>query len=550
MSYRELFDKHLKGNQTQSANGWINAFCPFCEDPNQSNSPSFGFEPEKGSWKCHSCQLGGPPSDFIGYLKIENYDKTRRPDAKKLIKHLLGGHNKEHPNQAAPLPEQGELDSWHAKLLENDAKIKELLRNRYWSKSIIEEFGIGFHLNRVTIPVIKDGIIMNVRRYQPGGKIKMIGIRGHNSPSCFPYKAFDEEEILLVEGEPDCLAARSFGFNALTFTGGAGGGNKIPSIDLDLFTGKKVAICYDTDKAGKEAAPKVAAKLRKFCEEVRILDISPFLDGHEKAKDITDMIGIVKADFPTKLREVWDAAPAFLEEVQKDNKEYTCSVEHAVDQKYVGKNIKFNGMVIGKSQQPYLVIDKLQVRCDFAENMDLPQCQFCRIAQEAKRKKQVVEWQAEPNDADWLIQINKVTGTQMKSVNERAGFGCDKYEVLPGTEYVQVEELIVSQMVTDTSRLDEMSSMGFTQRNIFARSEADGHDINAPYEFHGTAMPQPWNQVATNMVTESERVNQSVDHLDISEALMNSLSIFQVDEKEPAKEETTVKVLKEEDWEL
>jgi putative DNA primase/helicase len=74
--------------------------------------------------------------------------------------------------------------------------------------------------------------------------------------------------LWLCEGEADTICALSHGLEAITATGGAGSWR--PELSA-YFAGRDVIIAYDADLAGYSGAHKVAARLAKVAERVRIL---------------------------------------------------------------------------------------------------------------------------------------------------------------------------------------------------------------------------------------------------------------------------------------
>ena len=91
-------------------------------------------------------------------------------------------------------------------------------------------------------------------------------------------------DVLVVEGEWDCMAAFDHGFaHTATHTGGAG--TWLPSW-TPMFTNKHVVVCYDRDIMGMRGAAKVARALWPVAASVRIVDLP--LPGTSDAKDLSD----------------------------------------------------------------------------------------------------------------------------------------------------------------------------------------------------------------------------------------------------------------------
>ncbi|HHY98499.1 MAG TPA: hypothetical protein GX509_07155, partial [Firmicutes bacterium] len=86
----------------------------------------------------------------------------------------------------------------------------------------------------------------------------------------FPVENLQHDEIVLFEGEPDCILACQMGINGLTQT--AGCSTWKPEWN-PLFKDKKVIICYDTDSPGMKGANTVAENLAPIAKEVRIITL-------------------------------------------------------------------------------------------------------------------------------------------------------------------------------------------------------------------------------------------------------------------------------------
>ena len=88
--------------------------------------------------------------------------------------------------------------------------------------------------------------------------------------------------VLLVEGEPDMIAARSHGLPAIA----------VPGVDAwrpgwaELLAGREVTVIMDCDEHGRAAAAAIESDLSSNCV-VRVLDIAPHRnDGY----DVTDWL--------------------------------------------------------------------------------------------------------------------------------------------------------------------------------------------------------------------------------------------------------------------
>lgn len=192
------------------------------------------------------------------------------------------------PPRVAPLPSPSDVRAWCRALWAgqpDDPHRLYLSQRRRVSRRILSRWRVGWDPQRetYTLPVFDvDGAVVNLRRYRPDPPEdvpKMAGLAGR---SIQLYPSVPSGWVLLVEGEWDALVGRSHGLPTVTSTGGVQGWKA--GWD-DLFYKRKVAICFDSDKPGREGAAKLARGLRTIASELRVIDLTPDRsDGY----DLTD----------------------------------------------------------------------------------------------------------------------------------------------------------------------------------------------------------------------------------------------------------------------
>jgi hypothetical protein len=74
---RYAFSPWFVGSGTEDEDGNIRAFCPICEDPDTSKSPSAAFKPTLGVWNCQKGSHGGSIVRLAADLKKEDRKSTR-----------------------------------------------------------------------------------------------------------------------------------------------------------------------------------------------------------------------------------------------------------------------------------------------------------------------------------------------------------------------------------------------------------------------------------------------------------------------------------------
>jgi len=538
--YSPLFERFLPEPSKKVGDaGWHGAFCPFHEIGGKSaghKSPSFGFNQDSGGWKCLGCHKAGNAIDFAGMMKVGSYDPGNRDhknEAMKVVNSILpdfeirSSNRRRTVNASGELPKSEEITEATVRLQSDFDALEYLEKKRGWSTETIRKHRIGISDDRkhFLIPIEVEGELVNVRYYSPKGvdpwhpdAMKIRGVKGRNEVRIFPDSVLGEssDKLFVVEGESDALAALSIGLSAVTFTGGAG---NCPS-DLHRLQGKEITILYDNDEAGSKGAKKVAQSLRKFTQQIKILDFDSVFKG---GTDLTDAVVEHGGESTAKLLIAAEKAQDF----QPSN-----SVRHtharevdfaeAINSTNIGAKIKLKAMVMGTRERPYAAYSRVAADC--ASSGSKPICTLCPLSQGHG---------AYPNgendrltEKELLKQIRKPDGSLQKELKKVCGFLCDEFEVNEVRSTIEsIYELVVGPYHEENSN-DE--SVGFQQRTVFACNNGKQYRINQPYQFEGVTIPQPWDQANTHVFTRHEDIERTVDGFELSEEGKKRLRIFQV----------------------
>ena len=253
-----LYDQFL--NYERQTEDQLYACCPF----HAEKTPSFTVNVETGEWYCHAGCGGGAEKEFVAkYFDVST-------DVAKYAVSYYEQHGR------MPFPTDEQIDNWHQNLCNMPREI-EAMSAYGWTKETIDALKIGFCDDRIMIPIkSRRGYWVNARRYLPvhrrnsdSHNAKCMNIRKLGQKRYYPYEAFDEDLVYVVEGEKDCISARSQGFNAVTSTGGSA----IPTDEILLFKNKDVVLMLDTDSVGKRNVKNYVALLKGVARSIKIVEL-------------------------------------------------------------------------------------------------------------------------------------------------------------------------------------------------------------------------------------------------------------------------------------
>lgn len=95
----------------------------------------------------------------------------------------------------------------------------------------------------------------------------------------------DMKEVVICEGEIDCLLLNQLGFNAVTSTSGAG--TFYESWVMRLPKDCDCVLCFDNDEAGHQGREKVRQLIHQHRRDIRVFDIK-FKSDKPKGYDVSD----------------------------------------------------------------------------------------------------------------------------------------------------------------------------------------------------------------------------------------------------------------------
>ena len=255
--------------------------------------PSCSVNVESGAWHCWGCGAAGGAYDAAlarGLSAREAIDlmighglavrRSGRPERTRPSAAKPGGDGS--PDRVPPAASRAALDADERWLAEARARLASLVwpprvlrpeQACVWSRATLLELGCGWERGRVIIP-IRDGHggVRGLLRYAPSHDRapKVLAARGTRL-GLIPHPCTESSGwVVLVEGPPDMISARSRGLPAIA----------VPGDDAwepgwaRLLAGRRVSVVFDCDRAGRQAAARIAADLKAVGVRGSIVDLA------------------------------------------------------------------------------------------------------------------------------------------------------------------------------------------------------------------------------------------------------------------------------------
>lgn len=268
-----------------------NAPCRCFADPaahtNGDRHPSASVNLETGAWRCHGCGAAGGAYDAAVHhghgprsaieLMIRHRLIERRAQlhtARELIAGVPHPPRRPRPARRPQLRcTEVDVERWQQSLLGRPNLGLQLARNRGWAAGTMRELELGWDRGRITIP-IRDAQrrLQGVLRYHPRAtnRPKMLAVPGTRL-GLIPHPAAEPaRDVMLVEGPPDMITARSHGLPAIAVPGD----HAWDKSWAQLLAGRSVTIIMDADDAGRAAARRIEQDLQMVAHVV-VYDVAP-----------------------------------------------------------------------------------------------------------------------------------------------------------------------------------------------------------------------------------------------------------------------------------
>jgi DNA primase len=222
---------------------------------------------DDGSWWDYGGGFGGDVIEFVGRcLHGEHYDIHAVIDSLGAlgITPLAPSTQRDQPKR--PANKLGvSLDA-----ITGFNALMPSSRRAYWhsrglTDQTIDEFYLGWDGQRYTIPALYRFQLFGLKRRQSeiddGISAKYTQAVGSRVGIFNADMLWDATNVIICEGEIDCMLLHQSGFVAVTSTGGAGSWKPVWS--SFFMHVQKIHIIYDNDDAGRDGARKIQRCLRR-----------------------------------------------------------------------------------------------------------------------------------------------------------------------------------------------------------------------------------------------------------------------------------------------
>jgi len=479
---------------TEDLQGNILITCPF--HPDTAASLHINVRDSGGLYKCFGC---GAQGNFIQFHQ-RLHDIQSAEKAALEIAALFGI---DEASLGVEYLKEEDIEEAHARLLKNPQYLNHLAKVRGVTLDTVKTFKLGLEQRsgRVTIPIRdSEGRVVNVRRWLPEFKratdfdvtMKCIGTKGFNNPELFPLQALREQEILICEGEMDCLMLISNGFNAITCTHGA---KVFKRLWARYFRDKDVILVMDNDGIGREGSNERRELLYPFVRSIKEVFLVPELDD----QDMTDYWKEDPAAFAIRLRTAIDTTAPWLRQLSGHLTEV--NLHQAARHDLIGQQIKLRAVVAGREDTPMAIPAKVQVTCDSPKKG----CPGCPALVGSGTEIKTIQ----PSDPLFIELITSPQTRHEAILCKAFQIGCKtpNFEVL---EYYNVEEV---RLIPDLD-MSEMT-VEYTIRTAYIIGY--GVAFNEMYELIGTTSIDPRNNLITHIFWSSQRINRVSESLNATD---------------------------------
>lgn len=194
------------------------------------------------------------------------------------------------------------------------------------SKQTVQNLRVGQVGDEMVFPFLSPAGELEMVKYRGIGK-KSFRSSADSAPCLFGWHCVDGNvrEIVICEGEKDCLTFWQQGIPALSVPRGAGGGEKQAWIEYEydrLERFAEIIVCMDNDPAGQEAVLEIIRRLGQH--RCRVMDLAPHKDANEvhmNGELLRYYVDAAKAIDPEELKRLAEFHDEIMRELDPNTKD-------------------------------------------------------------------------------------------------------------------------------------------------------------------------------------------------------------------------------------
>lgn len=485
----------------------INLLCPFHNDSN----PSLKFSCDTGSGFCFACKTKCSLPHLVATL-----EHTSEEEALKLCSGCFKNVKQTVAQRKVSTIDisMAQLDEWNKALL-TDTKLLLLFKKWGWSETLYNKYLLGASEGRLVIPMFEGDSVVGLKYYCPGKTgMKYQNVAG-SAQCCWPLENLEHEMVFVVEGEKDCLTMLAAGFNAVTFTAGAGA---VPKDYIRYFAGKTVYIIYDIDEIGRKGAVTVASILNISTKKVYIVDLP--LDGIPKG-DLTDAYirdPVNFCDFINYLVANTDeyVAPAAVSRVVVPVDVHRTYLEDIVKKKLFYRRVNMKVRIVSNAQNDTTIVPKdVQLTCnrDYKDAL----CQSCP----AYYKNEGLYLHVKPEYPEVMSMVGNNVKVQRSAINSMTGVieGCTKFK------YEQQSFQALYPIVIIPAIEADKKSHNYTMITAWALDVPSRENVD--YDVEAVVLASPETQKLELICYKMKEDEDSIDSFELTPEKVERLKVFQ-----------------------
>jgi len=491
-----------------------------CQSPfpvSTDTNPSFRANDHSGMWKDWHFEgltgvKGGNVIQFLAYMDAPvGPDGKPRPDFTKA----------EHELRIRLGVSSAVNEEWlrHTQSQIDDAEARAAYRGRkLWKPETLASLGIGWDggKGRMVLPIHdSQGRLSNTRLYKvnrtdPSVPKYIWSQVGLSSNYLWPYCAWQENWVILVEGEGDVLTLRSLGYNAAC--GQMGSGQPVP--EGMWWYGKRVFVWMDADPSGEKAAKEAVETIVTGAVGVAVVTL-PEWEGRPANADVSDWVmHMVKLGMSDD--EIRREITALLGRAQQiasvgtvyDSAPTPVTFHSALTSFNSGVKVEFPARVVASGQQRYMVPTLTGATCP---GTGTPWCNGCPMK---VRWRGNARFPHDPRSATALKMIQCSDDQQAAAIKDEHGIPqrCP-YVKMQTLQSIDMDAVVLTatlgEEAEDGAEIDEH---GHARREAFVLvRRGEKLEANADYRLAGFVYPMPRTQKLVFLIDNATKLSTRFD---------------------------------------